>query len=61
MVNPETIERQHLEGTHDAAQIVRDNLDTMSGSRDDGSWEIGFGDHADELKPRLDEILGDED
>lgn len=61
MVNSEEVEIQHLEGTHNAAKQVRDNLGTMSGSRGGGLWEIGFGDHADELKPRLDEILGNED
>ena len=61
MVNPEETELQHLEGTRNAAKEVSDNLGIKSGSRGEGEYELGFGDFADELKPRLDEVLGDED
>lgn len=63
-VNPEEAELQHLEGTRKAAQEARRGLDTKSSFREEGDWavlELGLGEFGEELKPKIDEILGDQE
>lgn len=55
-VDHETIERQHLEGTHAAAEEVKDNLGTKT-KRNGPVIELGFGDFAKQLGPKIKKFL----
>ncbi len=64
MVNPEEVEMQSLEGTREAAKSARDQLGTKHSLNVEGDTLVlglGLGDLADELEPKLNKILGNEE
>lgn len=65
--NPEEAELSHKEGTRNAAIVMKEHLYDESYVADDDkqggmpTFYLGVGDLADELGPKLDEVLGDDD
>jgi len=57
LVDAEEVEMQHLENTRRAAQDAKGELHKIT-AFNSGVVELGIGDFAEDLRPKLDEILG---
>ena len=64
-VNPVATELRHKDGAREAARQAVEGIAIKSGVRSDGgglvTYELGMAGVADELKPRLDAALGEDD
>ena len=63
--NPEEAEMTHLVGTRNAAMVMKEHLHDKSFMKNDGegmpTFVLGSSELADELEPKLDEILDEDD